>query len=129
MKWRRGDAKARKKSGVLLMGTLCYLCVFILVLFVPPGDDNGKKANNPNHCNCIIDQIFTGGLQSDVTCQVCQYVCMFVRGLDTSPPLPLFHIYLFINRLSSRGHLSSLIDAGTARPPRAADLLATAALI
>ena len=36
------------------------------------GDDNGKKANNPNHCNCIIDQIFTGGLQSDVTCQVCQ---------------------------------------------------------
>lgn len=39
---------------------------------VSPGDDNGKKANNPNHCNCIIDQIFTGGLQSDVTCQVCQ---------------------------------------------------------
>ncbi|XP_052613226.1 ubiquitin carboxyl-terminal hydrolase 22 isoform X2 [Peromyscus californicus insignis] len=37
------------------------------------GDDNGKKANNPNHCNCIIDQIFTGGLQSDVTCQVCQF--------------------------------------------------------
>lgn len=37
-----------------------------------PGDDNGKKANNPNHCNCIIDQIFTGGLQSDVTCQDCQ---------------------------------------------------------
>lgn len=35
-------------------------------------NDNGKKANNPNHCNCIIDQIFTGGLQSDVTCQVCQ---------------------------------------------------------
>lgn len=37
------------------------------------GDDNGKKANNPNHCNCIIDQI-TGGLQSDVTCQVCHGV-------------------------------------------------------
>ncbi|XP_045065691.1 ubiquitin carboxyl-terminal hydrolase 22-like isoform X3 [Coregonus clupeaformis] len=37
------------------------------------GDDNGKKANNPNNCNCIIDQIFTGGLQSDVTCQVCQF--------------------------------------------------------
>lgn len=46
----------------------------MLALFVSPGDDNGKKANNPNHCNCIIDQIFTGGLQSDVTCQVCQYV-------------------------------------------------------
>ena len=39
---------------------------------VHQGDDNGKKANNPNHCNCIIDQIFTGGLQSDVTCQACQ---------------------------------------------------------
>ncbi|XP_057566831.1 ubiquitin carboxyl-terminal hydrolase 22-like [Hippopotamus amphibius kiboko] len=37
------------------------------------GDDNRKKANSPNHCNCIIDQIFTGGLQSDVTCQVCQF--------------------------------------------------------
>ncbi|XP_045065635.1 ubiquitin carboxyl-terminal hydrolase 22 isoform X3 [Coregonus clupeaformis] len=37
------------------------------------GDGNGKKANNPNNCNCIIDQIFTGGLQSDVTCQVCQF--------------------------------------------------------
>lgn len=30
--------------------------------------------DNPHHCNCIIDQIFTGGLQSDVVCQVCKYV-------------------------------------------------------
>ena len=28
--------------------------------------------NNPNRCNCIIDRIFTGGLQSDVTCQACK---------------------------------------------------------
>ena len=28
--------------------------------------------NNPNRCNCIIDRIFTGGLQSDVTCQACR---------------------------------------------------------
>ena len=29
---------------------------------------------NPSHCNCIIDQIFTGCLQSDVVCQVCHGV-------------------------------------------------------
>lgn len=29
--------------------------------------------DNPHHCNCIIDQIFTGGLQSDVVCQACKY--------------------------------------------------------
>lgn len=28
--------------------------------------------DNPHHCNCIIDQIFTGGLQSDVVCQSCK---------------------------------------------------------
>ncbi|XP_072044155.1 ubiquitin carboxyl-terminal hydrolase 22-like [Amphiura filiformis] len=32
---------------------------------------NGIAGNNPHHCTCIIDQIFTGGLQSDVTCQAC----------------------------------------------------------
>ncbi|XP_064637300.1 ubiquitin carboxyl-terminal hydrolase 22-like isoform X2 [Lineus longissimus] len=35
---------------------------------------NGISSNNPHHCNCIIDQIFTGGLQSDVTCQSCNHV-------------------------------------------------------
>ncbi|XP_049776033.1 ubiquitin carboxyl-terminal hydrolase 22 [Schistocerca cancellata] len=30
--------------------------------------------SNPHHCNCIIDQIFTGGLQSDVVCQACNGV-------------------------------------------------------
>ncbi|KAK0174005.1 hypothetical protein PV328_007125 [Microctonus aethiopoides] len=30
--------------------------------------------DNPHHCNCIIDQIFTGGLQSDVVCQSCNGV-------------------------------------------------------
>uniref|UniRef100_A0AAR2JY26 Ubiquitin carboxyl-terminal hydrolase n=1 Tax=Pygocentrus nattereri TaxID=42514 RepID=A0AAR2JY26_PYGNA len=53
------------------------------------GDDNGKKANNPNHCNCIIDQIFTGGLQSDVTCQACHGVSTTIDPFwDISLDLP-----------------------------------------
>lgn len=35
----------------------------------PPSDDP-----NPMHCTCIIDQIFTGRLQSDVVCQACNGV-------------------------------------------------------
>lgn len=35
---------------------------------------NGLSSSNPHHCNCIIDQIFTGGLQSDVICQACKAV-------------------------------------------------------
>jgi len=35
---------------------------------------NGMPNSNPHHCNCIIDQIFTGGLQSDVVCQACSGV-------------------------------------------------------
>lgn len=31
-------------------------------------------ATNPAHCGCIVDQTFRGRLQSDVTCQVCNYV-------------------------------------------------------
>lgn len=42
--------------------------VFIIV------GQNGISESNPHHCNCIIDQIFTGGLQSDVTCQKCRLV-------------------------------------------------------
>lgn len=37
--------------------------------------DNKKKTDNVHaQCNCIIDQIFTGGLQSDVVCQACKGV-------------------------------------------------------
>lgn len=40
------------------------------------GSGSGGNHNNssPNQCNCIIDQIFTGGLQSDVICQSCRNV-------------------------------------------------------
>ena len=33
-----------------------------------------SSSSSPNGCNCIIDQIFTGGLQSDVICQFCRNV-------------------------------------------------------
>ncbi|MEJ1281195.1 ubiquitin specific peptidase 22 [Cricetulus griseus] len=53
------------------------------------GDDVGKVASNPNHCNCIIDQIFTGGLQSDVTCQACHGVSTTIDPCwDISLDLP-----------------------------------------
>lgn len=32
------------------------------------------KSTNYNNCHCIIDKIFTGGLQSDVICSNCDYV-------------------------------------------------------
>jgi len=40
-------------------------------------DDGSTPSNNHNNCNCIIDQIFTGGLQSELTCQSC-------RGVSTT---------------------------------------------
>ncbi|ELV13253.1 Ubiquitin carboxyl-terminal hydrolase 27 [Tupaia chinensis] len=53
------------------------------------GDDVGKAANNPNHCNCIIDQIFTGGLHTDVTCQACHGVSTTIDPCwDISLDLP-----------------------------------------
>lgn len=47
---------------------------------------NGQSTST-NKCHCIIDQIFTGGLQSDVVCQCCKYV-------------PLFNIFGFQKTLS-----------------------------
>lgn len=36
------------------------------------GSSTAPPSSNPHHCSCIIDQIFTGGLQSDVVCQACK---------------------------------------------------------
>jgi ubiquitin carboxyl-terminal hydrolase 22/27/51 len=49
---------------------------------VRDGNDNANgiikgsvlSPENPNKCSCIIDRIFTGGLQSDVTCTQCRNV-------------------------------------------------------
>ncbi|KAL8604508.1 hypothetical protein ACOMHN_015792 [Nucella lapillus] len=35
---------------------------------------NGLNCNSTHNCKCIVDQIFTGGLQSDVTCTRCNNV-------------------------------------------------------
>ncbi|XP_012556524.1 ubiquitin carboxyl-terminal hydrolase 22 isoform X1 [Hydra vulgaris] len=40
-------------------------------------DDSSTPSNNHNNCNCVIDQIFTGGLQSELTCLAC-------RGVSTT---------------------------------------------
>ncbi|XP_023932520.1 ubiquitin carboxyl-terminal hydrolase 22-like [Lingula anatina] len=53
--------------------------------------NNGLSSSNPHHCNCIIDQIFTGGLQSDVTCKECNNVSTTIDpfwdiSLDLGPP-------------------------------------------
>ena len=40
-------------------------------------DESTTPSNNHNNCNCIIDQIFTGGLQSELTCQNCRQVELY----------------------------------------------------
>ncbi|XP_050390499.1 ubiquitin carboxyl-terminal hydrolase 22 isoform X3 [Patella vulgata] len=56
---------------------------------------NGMSCSNPHLCNCIIDQIFTGGLQSDVTCKQCNNVSTTIDpiwdiSLDLGPGPPAF---------------------------------------
>lgn len=58
-------------------------------------------SNNPTQCNCIIDQIFTGKLQSDVVCQACQ-------GVSTTID-PFWDISLDLGEDNS-GPPKSLID-------------------
>ncbi|XP_052869673.1 ubiquitin carboxyl-terminal hydrolase nonstop isoform X2 [Anopheles cruzii] len=61
---------------------------------------------NPAQCSCIIDQIFTGGLQSDVVCQAC-------NGVSTTID-PFWDISLDLGESSSGGGYGgppkSLID-------------------
>uniref|UniRef100_A0A915JE60 Ubiquitin carboxyl-terminal hydrolase n=1 Tax=Romanomermis culicivorax TaxID=13658 RepID=A0A915JE60_ROMCU len=44
---------------------------FISTLDVLHKHSKSGSAHHSGSCNCIIDRIFTGGLQSDVTCQNC----------------------------------------------------------
>ncbi|XP_008587498.1 PREDICTED: ubiquitin carboxyl-terminal hydrolase 51 [Galeopterus variegatus] len=67
-----------------------FLIAVLDVLHRHSKDDSvGQEASNPNCCNCIIDQIFTGGLQSDVTCQACHSVSTTIDPCwDISLDLP-----------------------------------------
>ncbi|XP_027990797.2 ubiquitin carboxyl-terminal hydrolase 51 [Eptesicus fuscus] len=67
-----------------------FLIAILDVLHRHSKDDSvGQEANNFNCCNCIIDQIFTGGLQSDVTCQTCHSVSTTIDPCwDISLDLP-----------------------------------------
>lgn len=58
---------------------------------------------NPMHCTCIIDQIFTGRLQSDVVCQSC-------KGVSTTID-PFWDISLDLGEVHNGcGPPKSLID-------------------
>ncbi|GLH06105.1 hypothetical protein R5R35_010104 [Gryllus longicercus] len=69
---------------------------FIATLNVLHRHCKGSSAHthsSPEHCNCIIDQIFTGGLQSDVVCQACNGVSTTIDpfwdiSLDLATDIP-----------------------------------------
>ncbi|CAH6782602.1 ubiquitin carboxyl-terminal hydrolase 51 [Phodopus roborovskii] len=66
-----------------------FLIAILDVLHRHSRDDSIEQEGNPNCCNCIIDQIFTGGLQSDLTCQVCHGVSTTIDPCwDISLDLP-----------------------------------------
>ncbi|XP_027039414.1 ubiquitin carboxyl-terminal hydrolase 22-like [Pocillopora damicornis] len=70
--------------------------------------------NNPNRCNCIIDRIFTGGLQSDVTCQACKCVSTTID--------PFWDISLDLGNVDhSNGRSSSGASAASTPDPTPPD--------
>lgn len=68
-----------------------------------------EKTENGNRCNCIIDQIFTGGLQSDVVCTSCSGVSTTIDpfwdiSLDVAGPGSL---HACLERFTRAEHLGS----------------------
>ncbi|KAG1704425.1 Ubiquitin carboxyl-terminal hydrolase 22 [Nymphon striatum] len=75
---------------------------------------NGMPNNNPHHCNCIIDQIFTGGLQSDVVCQACKGVSTTIDPFwDISLDLGTHHATQATNGSTSGPKSNSSDSNGT----------------
>ncbi|KAM8895663.1 LOW QUALITY PROTEIN: ubiquitin carboxyl-terminal hydrolase 51 [Lycaon pictus] len=81
---------AEHLAGYRQQDTHEFLIAILDVLHRHSRDDNvEQEANNSTCCNCIIDQIFTGGLQSDVTCQACHSVSTTIDPCwDISLDLP-----------------------------------------
>ncbi|RVE55648.1 hypothetical protein OJAV_G00234070 [Oryzias javanicus] len=78
---------ARHLAGYEQQDAHEFLIAALDVLHRHCRDDDGKRTSN--HCTCIIDRIFTGGLQSDVTCQVCHGVSTTIDPFwDISLDLP-----------------------------------------
>lgn len=76
------------------------------------GIDNGTQeaivVNNPHNCDCIIDQIFTGGLQSDVICQACKNVSTTIDPFwDISLDLGPKSLLECLERFTRQEHLGS----------------------
>lgn len=64
--------------------------------------------NNPHNCDCIIDQIFTGGLQSDVICQACNNVSTTIDPFwDISLDLGPKSLLDCLERFTRQEHLGS----------------------
>ncbi|XP_033047994.1 uncharacterized protein LOC117072166 [Trachypithecus francoisi] len=83
-----GDVDVTSTTHSSLLPRYAQVTDFLGVTW-PAGDDNRKKANNPKHCRCIIDHIFTGGLQLDVSWQVCHSVSTTIDPFwDISLDLP-----------------------------------------
>ncbi|CAN8030243.1 unnamed protein product [Ixodes persulcatus] len=86
----------------------------VVDLFIFSGT-NGISSTNPHHCNCIIDQIFTGGLQSDVVCQSC-------KGVSTTID-PFWDISLDLGPSSHLQQLMPHPDAEDSEPTSLLDCL------
>lgn len=73
-------------------------------------DVNSDEAivNNPDNCDCIIDQIFTGGLQSDVICQACNNVSTTIDPFwDISLDMGPKSLLECLERFTRQEHLGS----------------------
>lgn len=75
------------------------------------GIDNGTQeaiVNNPHNCDCIIDRIFTGGLQSDVICQACNNISTTIDPFwDISLDLGPKSLLECLERFTRQEHLGS----------------------
>jgi len=82
---------ARHLAGYEQQDAHEFLIAALDVLHQHCKGSSGLSDSISQHCNCIIDQIFTGGLQSDVTCQSCNNVSTTIDpfwdiSLDLGPP-------------------------------------------
>ncbi|KAK2149381.1 hypothetical protein LSH36_454g00029 [Paralvinella palmiformis] len=96
---------ARHLAGYEQQDAHEFLIATLDVLHQHCKGNNGLSDKNPHHCNCIIDQIFTGGLQSDVTCKQCRFLKSYLDGTDKfEDPTSLTHC---LKRFTRPEHLGS----------------------